>query len=71
MTVYEELTEIIRGLNESQVRVLLETARRLREANDPLIGLFSGPAELSSRVKEILQDDITPESGWTQKFENV
>jgi hypothetical protein len=34
---------------------------------DPLIGLFSGSPDLSTQAKTILQQDITPESGFTWK----
>lgn len=37
------------------------------EANDPAIGLLYGPTDLSMRAKEILREEITSYSGWTQK----
>jgi hypothetical protein len=37
------------------------------EANDPSVGFLSGPTDLARRAKEILRDEITMRSGWTQK----
>lgn len=37
------------------------------EADDPAINLFYGPTDLSTRAKEILREEITTYSGWTQK----
>jgi hypothetical protein len=34
---------------------------------DPLIGLFSGSPELSTQSETILEQEITPQSGWTWK----
>lgn len=34
---------------------------------DPLIGLFSGAADLASHSETILQDEIHERSGWTWK----
>jgi hypothetical protein len=35
--------------------------------NDPSVGMLSGPTDLSENVKQILRDEITARSGWTQK----
>jgi hypothetical protein len=37
--------------------------------NDPLIGLFSGSPDLATQSEDILQQSITPTSGWTWKPE--
>jgi hypothetical protein len=37
------------------------------EANDPTIGLISGPVDLAEKSEEILRAEIDPISGWTQK----
>jgi hypothetical protein len=37
--------------------------------DDPLIGLFSGPPDLATQSEDILQQSITPTSGWTWKPE--
>jgi hypothetical protein len=37
------------------------------EAQDPLIGLFSGNSDLGEQSEEILQQDIHNKSGWTWK----
>jgi hypothetical protein len=34
---------------------------------DPLIGLFSGSPNLATQAREILQQEVKPESGWTWK----
>jgi hypothetical protein len=34
---------------------------------DPLIGLFAGSPDLATKSEEILQQDITEQSGWTWK----
>jgi hypothetical protein len=34
---------------------------------DLLIGLFSGAADLATRAEDILEQEITPQSGWTWK----
>jgi hypothetical protein len=70
---------LIRKLDEpfdDQVASLLSYAEVMQsssapedydEENDPSIGFISGPTDLSSRAKQILRDEITPLSGWTQK----
>jgi hypothetical protein len=37
------------------------------QIDDPTVGLFSGPTDLARRAKDILRDEITARSGWTQK----
>ncbi len=37
------------------------------QIDDPTVGMFSGPTDLGRRAKEILRDEITDRSGWTQK----
>jgi hypothetical protein len=37
--------------------------------NDPAIGFLSGSTDLASNAKQILRDEITSRSGWTQKKE--
>jgi hypothetical protein len=34
---------------------------------DPLVGLFAGPPDLAIQAEEILQQEITEQSGWTWK----
>jgi hypothetical protein len=38
------------------------------QQSDPLIGLFSGSPDLASQSEEILQQEITTDSGWTWKL---
>ncbi|MGF1515542.1 MAG: hypothetical protein ACFB5Z_17840 [Elainellaceae cyanobacterium] len=37
------------------------------QASDPLIGLFSGSPELAAQSKDILHQDIRPDSGFSWK----
>lgn len=37
------------------------------QADDPLIGLFKSSPDLAMRSEDILQQDITEQSGWTWK----
>ncbi|CAN1211536.1 hypothetical protein TUMEXPCC7403_15140 [Tumidithrix helvetica PCC 7403] len=39
----------------------------LTTQDDPLIGLFAGSPDLAEKSEEILQLEITPNSGWTWK----
>ncbi|MFN8452428.1 MAG: hypothetical protein U0521_28455 [Anaerolineae bacterium] len=34
---------------------------------DPTVGMFSAPTALARQAKQILRDEITSRSGWTQK----
>jgi hypothetical protein len=69
-------------LTQEQMAALLHVARTMRpghpgpvsenivrydEAEDPAIGLMSGPADFAERAEEILADEINPRSGWTRK----
>ncbi|MEO8397177.1 MAG: hypothetical protein ABI700_29550 [Chloroflexota bacterium] len=60
----EELTAILRYIEAMQTTSLPED---YDEANDPTVGMFSGPTDLSRRARHILYDEITARSGWTQK----
>jgi hypothetical protein len=71
-----QLMKTAETLSDEQVRLLLQAAQAMRdeserppydEANDPTIGMISGPTDLSHRYKEILRDEIDPRSGWTRK----
>jgi hypothetical protein len=77
-TLREQLIAKLDELNEEQIRnTLLHVEALIRESdelpedydpdNDPTVGFISGPTDLSSRAKEILREEITPLSGWTQK----
>jgi len=60
----EELTAILHYIEAMQST---ELPADYDEANDPSIGMFSGPTDLARRAKQILRDEITARSGWTQK----
>ncbi len=74
----EELARAAEKLTDDQRAALLQLmlvmqpqdagqAESYDEANDPAIGLFSGPADLSARAKDILREEIDPRNGRTQK----
>jgi hypothetical protein len=74
--VRERLITKIDELTDEQVASLLSYAESLQavelpddydEENDPSIGFLSGPTDLANRAKQILREEITPLSGWTQK----
>ncbi len=60
----EQLAELLRYIEIMESNLL---PADYDEDNDPTIGFISGPTDLSARAKEILRDEITPRSGWTQK----
>lgn len=60
----EQLAELLRYIEIMESNVLPDD---YDEDKDPTIGFISGPTDLASRAKEILRDEITPRSGWTQK----
>ncbi len=78
-----EIISVLDLLPEEGLRVLAEFAEFLRDRfkaapeqkeqlvqnqdNDPLVGLFAGPADLSERAEELLHQEITRKSGWTWK----
>jgi len=61
-------------LSDEEVVAVLQYMEALHEdamgderIEDPTVGLFSGPTDLGERAKDILRDEITDRSGWTQK----
>jgi hypothetical protein len=76
LNVREQLMAELDELSDQQVASLLSYAQVLRsaslpddydEANDPTIGFLSGSTDMARRSKQILRDEITARSGWTQK----
>jgi hypothetical protein len=72
----ERLVSKLDELNEEQIASLLSYVEAMQETSlpdsydeddDPSIGFISGPSDLATRAKQILRDEITPLSGWTQK----
>lgn len=72
----ERLVSKLDELNEEQIASLLSYVEAMQETtlpdtydedNDPSVGFISGPTDLATRAKQILRDEITPLSGWTQK----
>ena len=76
-TMREKLiNKILNDLDDEQVNELFRYTETLQafklpddydEENDPTVGFFSGPPDLAERSEEILRDEITRRSGWTQK----
>jgi len=74
--VRERLLNKLDELNDEQIGALLSYAEAIQdtflpddydEADDPSIGFIYGPTDLATRAKQILREEITPLSGWTQK----
>lgn len=72
LSLRERLIERLKMLTDDQVAALLGVAEVMQpgpaeipydEVNDPIIGMFSGPTDLSERAKDILRNEITRESG--------
>jgi hypothetical protein len=75
MTTREELHNVIDKLPDEQVQQLLAYVRSLMQTNtskddDPIIGMISGPTDVSVRAKDILEEDISQRGSWTQKRES-
>jgi hypothetical protein len=60
----EQLAELLRYIEAMQSPGL---PKDYDPDNDPVVGFLSGSTDLSSRAKQILRDEITARSGWTQK----
>lgn len=75
-TVREQLVSKLDKLSDEQVASVLSYVEAIQsallsddydEADDPSIGFLHGPTDLAMQAKQILRDEITPLSGWTQK----
>ena len=65
----DELAEFIDFLfwkHETQDNSAM-VAQPYQVENDPLIGLFAGPPDLSEQAETILEQDAKDHSGWTWK----
>jgi|tagenome__1003787_1003787.scaffolds.fasta_scaffold14344628_1 hypothetical protein len=60
----EELASVLHYVEAMQTT---ELPADYDEANDPSIGFLSGPTDHARRSRQILYDEITARSGWTQK----
>lgn len=76
LTPRDRLLERLDDLSDTQIEALIsysetfETDAQVDEPvsdDDPMIGMFSGPTDLSVHAKQILREDIDTRSGWTQK----
>jgi len=65
-------------MSDQQIASLLSYAQVLRsttlpddydEGHDPTIGFLSGSTDVARRTKQILHDELTTRSGWTQKID--
>jgi hypothetical protein len=70
----EQLKAKVDDLTDDEVVAMLQYMDELHAEltddtpiDDPTVGMFTGPTDLSRRAKEILRNDITARSGWTQK----
>ena len=75
-TIREQVISKLDGLRDDEVQWILDyieamESNRLPEDydpdNDPAIGFLSGSSNLAQNAKQILRDEITAHSGWTQK----
>ena len=61
------LTEAVRLYLDTQTAAASHPPDTSDRQTDPLIGLFSGSPDLSIQSETILEQEITPQSGWTWK----
>ena len=75
-TIRERLIHKLFDMTDNQVASLLSYADTIQyeelpedydAANDPALGFMSGSTDLARQSKQILRDEITVRSGWTQK----
>lgn len=75
-TIRERLIHKLFEMSDQQVASVLSYADAIdTEAlpetydpeHDPAIGFMSGSTDLAQRSREILRDEISSRSGWTQK----
>ena len=70
-----ELTALARQQGQSPEAIITEAVRQYLAAatverttdSDPLVGLFASSPDLATQSENILQQEITQESGWTWK----
>ena len=70
-----ELTALARQRSQSPEAIITEAVRQYLAAatverttdSDPLVGLFASSPDLATQSENILQQEITQESGWTWK----
>lgn len=74
-SVLEKLTALARQQGQSPEAIIAEAVRQYLAAatverttdSDPLIGLFASSPDLATQSENILEQEITQESGWTWK----
>ena len=74
-SVLEKLTALARQQGQSPEAIITEAVRQYLAAatverttdSDPLVGLFASSPDLATQSENILQQEITQESGWTWK----
>jgi hypothetical protein len=75
-TSRERLMAELDELDDQQIESVLSYVEAVRSAaladdydakNDPTIGFLSGSTDVARRTKQILRDELTKRSGWTQK----
>lgn len=74
-SILEKLTALARQQGQSPEAIITEAVRQYLAAatverttdSDPLVGLFASSPDLATQSENILQQEITQESGWTWK----
>ena len=73
-SLLEKLTALARQRGQSPEAIITEAVRQYlaaatvkRTTDDPLVGLFASSPDLATESENILQQEITQESGWTWK----
>ncbi|OKH28961.1 hypothetical protein NIES1031_02520 [Chroogloeocystis siderophila 5.2 s.c.1] len=74
-SLLEKVTALARQTGQSPEKIITEAVKQYIEAAtiqqttepDPLIGLFSSSSDLATQADDILQQEITQNSGWTWK----
>lgn len=76
LTIREQVIAGLDDMRDEELKWILEyieamKSNRLPEDydpdSDPAVGFLSGSTDLASQTKQILRDEITSRSGWTQK----
>ncbi|HEY9779789.1 MAG TPA: ribbon-helix-helix domain-containing protein [Leptolyngbyaceae cyanobacterium] len=74
-SILEKLTALARQQGQSPEAIITEAVRQYLAAatverttdSDPLVGLFASSPDLATQSENILEQEITQESGWTWK----
>lgn len=76
LPIRDQIIRELDALSDDQIITVLEFIHSVKDVSgsagidtddDPLIGFISGSTDVAHRTKDILRDEITSRSGWTQK----